>query len=222
MIQNVIFDLDGTLIDSSDDVYSCMKKAYRKARVPFTIKSISSYMGGPLPVMIRAISPKLDDSALNDIIVQFRAYYDNISFKGTKLFKGAKALLAGLSSMKVSLFIATNKRLSPTIKILKTLKVYDYFKGVYAFDMKKGTQMSKVEMIGHLLKKHGLNNNKTLLAGDNESDIIAARKNGLISVAVLGGYGDSKNLRKEKPSFLIKNIADLIGLIQKLDREGRS
>jgi len=78
--------------------------------------------------------------------------------------------------------------------------------------------MSKTEMIGHLLRAHKLNNKNTILAGDNESDIIAARKNKCISVAVLGGYCDAKSLYKIKPSYIIKEIGDLQDLITKINR----
>lgn len=167
--------------------------------------------------MILKISPSLGEDQILEIIKQFIMAYDHLSFRGTKLFKGVKPLLNKLHLGSFKLFIVTNKRIAPTRKILKALKVDKLFKDVYAFDMKKGREMKKSEMMGLLLTKHKLNKDETMVVSDNEGDISAARQNGLIPVAVLGGYGQVKNLKEERPDHMIRNTEELYTLILKLN-----
>lgn len=219
MIKNILFDLDGTLIESSGDVFACLKKAFNQAKVSFCIKSIRPYMGDPLPRMIRKISPDLEEDQILEIVKQFKMEYDNLSFRGTKLFKGVRRMLLELNNQNFKLFIVTNKRILPTRKILKVLKMDGLFRDVYAFDMRKGREMKKGEMMGHLLAKHKLKKSLTLMVSDNEGDIVAARIHDLVSVAVLGGYGHTESLRKEKPSHVIKTTGELYNLIRNLNRD---
>lgn len=207
--KNIIFDLDGTLIDSAGDVAHCLKKAY--SVIPgFSNVEISEsfiFIGPPLNEIIKKITPDLTEEQTRIVIKQFRNCYDNSSFLKTKLYEGVYELIQNLKRHNIKMFITTNKPFFVTKKILKNLMIDD-FDDVVSLDVVAGEKMDKTEMVSYLINKWGIEKDTTLMVGDDASDIIAAHINGLKSVAILNGYGDVNTIYKVKPLYVIDTIND--------------
>lgn len=217
-ISNFIFDLDGTILNSSDEVLRCFEKAFKAAHYPINVKNLNSdIIGPPLKEIIKLVAPELtNDLIIENIMSNFRKIYDydedDISF----IYPGVYDLLERLSSSGNKLFIATFKPNIPTMRIIKQFKL-DMFKDVYTID-KSGKTVSKSEMITDILLKYNLSKNETAMIGDALSDINAAKQAGVYSVAVLWGYGNDKTALKSNADICIElddltKIKNLQGVI---------
>jgi phosphoglycolate phosphatase len=209
---NIIFDLDGTLIDSSRDIKGCLKTAYA-SELGLEVETKHLLIGPPLEDMIKNATPDLGKKQIRAVIRRFRQYYDNDTFPNTKLYAGVQELLAKLNSMNIRSYLVTNKPAFPTEKIIKKLQIENYFSDIFTLDRMSRVRFDKAEMVSEIINKWRMIKSKTLLVGDSESDIVAARINNIVSVAVLYGYGHKDILEKHKPNYLINDIAELYHIV---------
>lgn len=204
-IRNIIFDLDGTLIDSSRDIMDCLKQAYSMANVKEGLTISKKIMGPPIREMIKKITPDLSDKDINGIVQNFRSLYDNSDLHKTTAYEGVHDLLKSLKDNKRELFLITNKPSLPTKKILDTLKL-NYFRDIVTYDL---TGADKGMMIRALIEKWNLERPQTVMVGDSTADIIAAKDNNILSVGILYGYSGEKDIMKAGPNFIAEDMESL-------------
>lgn len=209
MVKNIIFDLDGTLVDSSTDIRNCLKKAYIDCSMNVTAKAVKNlFIGPPLAEMIKLAMPDITKAEVVKIIREFRKHYDNSDYKRTILYDGVKNVLKLLAKAGVKMFIATNKPIVPAKRILSSLNI-DVFHDVISPDKTSKKQRDKAQMISHLIDIWALPKENTIFVGDSGSDVLAARCNGISSVAVLYGYGGKEDIKNSRPDYIIEHISGL-------------
>lgn len=214
-IKNIIFDLDGTLINSAGDVIYCLKKAYSSIPEFHNLEISESFIGPPLNELIKKITPDITEEHAQNVIKEFRNCYDNSSFSKTIINDGVYKLIQDLKHLNIKIFIATNKPILVTKKILTNLKI-DVFNDVVSLDAVAGKKMNKTEMISYIIYKWDLKKDSILMVGDDASDVIAAHNNGISAVAVLGGYGNPKTIIETKPLYVLNSINDFNNLLNKI------
>jgi phosphoglycolate phosphatase len=177
--QAVIFDLDGTLVDSSVGILHSLAHAFRSHGITPLVPLEPSLIGPPLRETIIALSADIDIDKSDAIIESFKSHYDNIGYKMTTTFEGISSLLNGLSQTGVHLAIATNKRDTPTQSILSKLSWHSYFTRVYSPDSVQPASPNKSHLIRLLLDEMGWQPYKCLYIGDRIEDWHAARANNI-------------------------------------------
>jgi phosphoglycolate phosphatase len=187
---HIIFDLDGTLVDSAPPILSCLKNALENEGISPVIPISHSIVGPPLRETLQLISGEKDDYILSKLVDHFKKYYDTVAFKDTKKFDGISKLLKDLSSQDVHLYIATNKRLKPTELILDYFNWSNYFDAVYASDSRSPSFSNKSEMIKVLLQDYKICSKLAIYVGDRIDDMRAAENNQIEFIAALWGYQD--------------------------------
>lgn len=208
-MNNFIFDLDGTLIDSSNEVMECLYKAFILSDYKVDkSKLTSNLIGPPLKVIISNIVPELrDEYKLNEIMQNFRKIYDDDKNDISVVYDGVHETLSELKRRGFRLFIATFKPKKPTLRIIKQFNL-SFFDDVYTVD-KFDCQMTKEDMIKDILEKYNLKKEETLMVGDAPSDMTAAKKSGITAIGVLYGYGDDKTLLVENADITITKMDEL-------------
>ena len=208
---SAVFDLDGTLLNTSQDIMDCLGIAYKKTvgKLPPGFKRTA--IGPSLREMIVGLSPGFSDEEVEKVAVAFRECYDASDYPKTKPYPGMPELLADLS-MGIDLFVATNKRKFPAIRVLE-LKKMNFFKDIVTIDYGAGPKIEKTQMLEILIEKWKLEKGKTVYVGDTASDVISAAGAGIESVAVLWGYENGTGIRKAKPGYLVKNSEELRSLL---------
>jgi len=207
----VIFDFDGTIVDSMPDILACMKEAYAKEGV-FDAKPEQKHIGPPLMECLKNITPKLDVSVLEKVCGNFKNEYDNSDYPRTTVYPGVKETIEFLKAEDAKLYLVTNKRYIPTLRMLDAFKVKEFI-SVVSPDIKSGELMNKTEMLAYLLKKEKIKPENAVYVGDSVTDIISAHANGIKAVAVTYGYSTKKQLEKSGPDILINSFKDLIKII---------
>lgn len=188
-VQSVIFDLDGTLIDSSTSVLASYKAAFDRVGCEPVCALTPAIIGPPLQPTLQMLSGSSDPQLLNALAAQFIEYYDSTGYKGTVAFEGSHLFLRELVASGVGLFIATNKRIAPTKLIVKHLGWSRLFQGVYALDSWRDVLPAKEHVIRQIIGLHDLNPYLALYVGDRDDDRIAAQHAGIPFFLVPWGYG---------------------------------
>lgn len=204
---NFIFDLDGTLIDSSTEVLMCLEKSLNECNVKFNKEKLTSDIMGPsLAEIVKIVIPELNDSnVIQKIVLKYRDLYDNDPDDKTLLYEGILEWLVYLKSNNKKIFIATNKPKIPTMRLIQKLNI-DFFNDIYTTDKYECKKLTKRQMIEEIISKHSLLKEKTIMVGDILSDIDAAHEAGIPAIGALWGYSDNKNILTEKSEFIIERL----------------
>lgn len=188
--KHVIFDLDGTLIDSSASILQSFEAAFKKLDIPNQKPFTQEIIGPPLMPTLRALSGSDDQSVLDALAQAFKDEYDGHAYRAATVFDGIEPFLDRLKHHGIRMYIATNKRILPTSKIMQHLQWQQYFDGIYALDYFTPAVASKKDMVTQILSKHALALPETLFVGDRIEDGLAAEGNGLDFAMVTWGYLD--------------------------------
>jgi len=218
-IENVIFDFDGTLVDTADDVVACLRKAYQSVLPARTVDVRPTHIGPQLKEIINNITPGLGPEVVHDLMRNFRHCYDNSSYPNTQMRGHIDELLKLLKNLSVGMFIVTNKPKRATQRILKALHLA-CFREVVTPDFFPGKIIPKDVMIAYLVGAYQLEPDRTLMVGDSESDIAAARQNGIAALILLDGYGNREAIRHGRPEYQLEKASQLYSFMRGLLKNG--
>lgn len=208
--KNIIFDLDGTLVNSSEEVLKCFEKAFEKADFKIDEKRLTSdVIGPPLLEIIKSIAPNLqDENKVSEVIQNFRNFYDYSENDISVMYDGIYDLLRELKNSDCKLFIATFKPDIPTQRLIRKFNLETFFDDIYTID-KFGKKITKEEMIKDIMSKYNLKKEETVMIGDAASDMIAAKGAEIKGLGVLWGYGSDKEPLKQNADFIINKVEEL-------------
>lgn len=200
---NWIFDLDGTLVNSTAEVLRCFKLAFLKAEYPVDESRFTSdIIGPPLRDIIKLVAPELsDERIISTIVANFRQIYDYDENDISMLYEGIFDLLLQLKNEGKKLFIATFKPKIPTMRLVDKFNL-NMFDDVYTID-KFGEPITKSDMIADIISRYSLDKSKTVMVGDAATDMTAAKVAGIKGIGVLWGCGSDK-------TELIKNADSIV------------
>ena len=186
---HILFDLDGTLIDSAPAILASFREAFAQTGITPVRAIDASVIGPPLTETLQLLSGSADPALVARLAEAFKASYDSEGYKATAAYAGVGTLLAKLAGAGLRLSIATNKRIHPTRLILAHLGWSNFFNHVYALDLFTPRLPDKAAMIGRLLADQAIPKNQAIYIGDRSEDGESADANGLPFIAVTWGYG---------------------------------
>jgi phosphoglycolate phosphatase len=188
----IVFDLDGTLVDSAPDIREAMNEAFGLlGTAPFTLAEVKTMIGGGAPAAIRRASElrevTLGRADLARVTARFYEVYAAASGRGQGLFPGAHELLGQLKSQGVALAICTNKAQAITDIAVEALGIAGYFGAIVGArdDLAKKPDPAPVRLA---LGGIAASADGALMIGDSGADIGAAKAAGLPSIAIAHGY----------------------------------
>ena len=187
--RSILFDFDGTLIDSAPGILASFEAALRRTGLTPAVPLVASLIGPPLPVTAAALVGRDDPVAIAALIAAFRTDYDEAGYRATAVYEGIPQLLDGLAAAGIALRIVTNKRIAPTRRILGHLSWTHFFTEVHALDATEPPAPHKPAMVAAVLRDATLQAKETWMVGDSAEDRRAAEVNGLRFFAAAWGYG---------------------------------
>ncbi|MER2555556.1 MAG: HAD hydrolase-like protein [Thauera sp.] len=186
---HVLFDLDGTLIDSAPAILASYRDAFAASGRKPVIAIDDSIVGPPLLETLRMLAGTAEASVIDALAAAFKASYDSTGYRQTTAYAGVDAMLRRLADAGCTLSIATNKRLLPTRLILEHLGWSGHFAAVYALDLFEPRLPHKAAMIARLLQDRGIAHDQAVYVGDRSEDGESADANRLPFIAATWGYG---------------------------------
>lgn len=185
----ILFDFDGTLIDSAASVLASLGHALQKSNVTPVVPLERTLIGPPLRKTLTTLVGR-DDSALLDVLAQaFRDDYDTRGYQRTEVYAGVPEMLRGLRTRDIALHIVTNKRIAATRRILDHLGWTHWFAGIYALDALEPAAPNKPQLVAEVLRREHLAATSTWMVGDSAEDRRSAETNALRFFAATWGYG---------------------------------
>lgn len=211
-ISVVLFDLDGTLIDSQHETIASYQHALSTVGRNASAEDIRPWLGPPLADGLAALGVPVDQLAV--VIERYRAHFSAVGLFGSQMFGGVADMLHALLSDGLTLGIATSKLSDFAEAIVGNLGIAGLF-SVVAGATRDGTRMHKGEIVSSALECLGQPDPGTVvMVGDREHDIRAAVQLGLHSVGVLWGYGSRRELEAAGAEVLCEHpgqMRDLLG-----------
>ena len=186
---HVLFDLDGTLIDSAPAIVTSFRDAFNRAGIAPVISIDDSIIGPPLTETLELLSGSTDADQIAALAEHFKASYDTTGLLQTAAYDGIDEMLRALRAAGLSLSIATNKRILPTRLIIEHMGWSELFDHIYALDLFKPRLANKAEMIRRLLADQGIPLASSVYVGDRSEDGESADANALPFIATTWGYG---------------------------------
>jgi phosphoglycolate phosphatase len=189
MIDALIFDLDGTLVDSLPGIEYAAQAAWRAVQPDRPCPPLRPLIGPPIRVMFHRAWPEATTDTLQALERAFRKAYDTGGWQKTTTYPGVIETLARLSSAGHMCLGVTNKPQFATQRILEHCGLKNYFREFFSPDSGEPTFKSKADAVSVLLARYDLIPENTLLTGDSLDDARAAQVCGLRFAAFTGGYG---------------------------------
>jgi phosphoglycolate phosphatase len=189
LIREVIFDLDGTLLDSLPGVEWSVAQAFAACGLPPMRDTLRPFLGPPIRAIMQHVAPVASDAELDRVERAFRASYDSEGWRMTLCYEGAIGVLRQLLNYGVRLWVATNKNCLPTGKILRELRLDSFFEKVVCRDSRTPPFSSKGEMLAFLVGTHNLCVRECVMVGDTKEDWDAAVYAGVTGILMEHGYG---------------------------------
>lgn len=206
----VIFDLDGTLLDTLDDLGAAVNYAMQQRGFPqHTREEYRMMVGhGARNLMTQALPmDHRDDEALIDaVLADFRTYYNAHIDVYTKPFPGIPELLINLHQKGLKLAVASNKFQEGTEHLIK--EFFPNIPFVAILGNRPGYPLKPdPEVVGEVLHKTGLSKDDAVMVGDSDTDMETATNGGICGVAVSWGY---RNMNDITGVTVVKSADDLL------------
>ena len=218
----LIFDLDGTLVDSRIDLansVNAMLRHYHKPELPNDV--IASYIGNGAPMLVRrSLGDPDDESFVQEALLYFMAYYREHKLDTTYVYSGIKEVLDAIAGSRngasrpstqrnhaLQMAVLSNKPVIPSQVIVDALGLGGYFFRVYggnSFHTKKPDPAG----VEALLRESGARAEETVIIGDSDVDIITARNAGAYSLGVTYGLAPH-TLEDAPPDVLVDHPQEL-------------
>lgn len=215
-IRLIIFDLDGTLIDSSIDITNALNYAIEPYGFkPLTVKDTIKLVGEGITRLIEKLIGNVAESVKKDITDRFLEHYTAHILDYTKEYSGVRGVLEKLSAYKKA--VISNKRESLSRMVLKGLGILPFFDIIIGSDStpeRKPSPLPVLRVLSDLRMKPA----ETMMVGDSNLDIDAGKAAGVITVAVTYGYRPVEALRHA--DYMIDRISDLIPLLEIMEERG--
>jgi phosphoglycolate phosphatase len=211
----VMFDLDGTLVDSVPDLATAVDRMLRElGREPVGVECVRQWVGNGARVLVRrALAGGLDHSAVGEAeteqaLARFLDIYADCHELIT-LYPGVHELLEALSTAAVELAVVTNKPERFVAPLLEQVGLGGYFRWIIGGDTLPQQKPDPAALL-QVMRLAGVSQAQSLFVGDSRTDVLAARAAGVPCVAVSYGYNHGRPVAEEEPQLVVDSLAELL------------
>ncbi|MBI5327247.1 MAG: HAD-IA family hydrolase [Deltaproteobacteria bacterium] len=204
----IIFDLDGTLIDSSEDIAWAVNMTLMEMGFKgLSYQAIKERIGWGVKMLLEKVLPEEKLHLLEEARIIFMGYYSNHLLVKTGLYPGVKNVLEHFKNKKLA--VATNKPFNLTERILGELNISYYFKKVVGGDDVQNKKPAP-EALDVILKEVNVPPHKAVFIGDSKIDVEAGKTAGIVTIGAAYGFRGRKELEDAGADMVIEDIKELI------------
>lgn len=213
--RTVLFDLDGTLTDSSPGIFNCVKHALTLLGLEIPDDTeLNKFLGPPLIHSFKEFCG-LDEDTAKEAVRLYRQRYETVLTEENALYDGIEDMLKQLSEAGVTAAVATSKPEKYAVQILEGFGIKGYFKAICGADP-NDNKAEKAYLIEKALKQCGVTDLDTaVMVGDRFYDIEGAKTSGIASIGTLYGYGSRPELEKAGADYLVSKPSEIVKIILK-------
>ena len=204
----VLFDMDGTLLDTLADMAAAVNHILSVHGYPLrTVEEVRAFVGnGARKLMERALPPDVTGDAFEALLEEYRQWYEAHACVKTAPYPGVPAVLAALHRAGVRCAVVSNKPDGATRELAAR-----FFPGLPAFGQQDGIPAKPApEMVYHALAELGVEASAAAYVGDSEVDVALARNAGLPLIAVSWGFRGREALEEAGAALVVDDAATLL------------
>jgi len=202
-----LFDIDGTLLDSAQDICGAVRQVLDSASCPpQSFEYLKSFIGRHLIDLFSEVLPQYTSEQMDQLVESYRNIYRGRGHTMTQLYPG---VVEGLSALGGRKGTATTKGTPTTRAVLEQfglLPYFDHVQGTDGFPCKPAP-----DVIFTALKALGAEPSECLFVGDSCADMEAGKRAGVKTCAVRYGYGQVEALAKFEPDYWVSDLRELVG-----------
>ena len=208
----VLFDLDGTLVDS----YTALAEAVNYARREHGLHELSAvrirdFVGDGIDTLLQRAFEA--DAVPRSVHTAFESRYDEICCGESKVLADVEATLAELHSLGVAMAVCTNKPTGFSRKILEFLNLAPYFRAIVGPDV-AGARKPEAQHVLRTVEEMRCDTDPALFVGDMPIDVHAARNSGMDVAVVSTGSSSREQLTAARPDHFLERFGDLVKLVR--------
>ncbi len=212
---SVVFDLDGTLLDTLGDLRDSVNYALDKNGLPErTTEEIRSFVGNGIRLLIeRSVPDNTSTETTNQCFYDFKEYYKEHSAILTKPYEGIIDLMKALKSRGVKIAVVSNKADFAVKTLMET-----YFTGLYdcSYGEREGVLRKPApDGVFGAIYEMGAESENTVYIGDSEVDVETSKNANLPCVAVTWGFRDKEVLESLNPEYIVDSPIEILDIIER-------
>ena len=216
MIKAVIFDMDGTVLNTIDDIHQSVNVALQKMGYPLkSLNDVKRAVGSGAKTLIERVVPiDIKPAEIKKTYDIYQTYYDKHSMDQTAPYQDILKLLKTLKGRGYQLAVVSNKH-QYLVKALND----QMFEGLFEVSVGeiKGVLVKPApDMLYSALNQLNINKEEAIFVGDSDIDMITAKNADMISVAVTWGFRDLNTLKSLSPHFIINQPLELLELLERI------
>lgn len=216
MIKAVIFDLDGTLLNTIEDIgNTCNIVLKNRGYQTLPIRDYNYHVGKGVEVLIKEIMEvsNVEKRLFDDLLADYYKTYKEEDSKTTKVYRGINDLLKDLKTNQISICILSNKPHNQVLDLMPKYFARDVFDIVYG---KKDSYKPKPDpsSLNALISELQLKKSEVLYVGDTNIDMMTALNAGVMSVGVLWGFREKTELVQAKASYIVSHPSEILKIIK--------
>ena len=214
MKKTVIFDLDGTLLDSIEDIASSMNKVLESLQLPtHKIEDYKHFVGGGVDILVENALSNQSKEIKDEVIKRFKIEYDGKLHSKTLPYDGIYELLDELKQLDINLAVLSNKPHEFTVSYVNHFFKNYNFKEIHG-QKKDVPKKPDPKAALDIVKCLDSSCENTYFIGDTKIDMQTAKNANMTAIGVLWGFRDEKELRDFGADFIVSNPLEILKIIK--------
>jgi len=212
MINAVLWDLDGTVLDSRPGVFASATYALNTLKLPVPPdEELIEFLGPPIDIGFSKVC-SVPQEAVEEAIRLYREYYTGGGMLEAVIYDGIADVIQLLRAKGIDSYITTSKPQVYANRILKHFGIDMLFTGIYGAEL-NGDRAHKAEVLRYCMQQHSLSREETVLIGDRRFDVLGAREVGIPCIGILYGYGSREELSIAGATAIAATPADVLSAL---------
>jgi phosphoglycolate phosphatase len=208
--ETILFDLDGTLIDSFEGLTRCYAHALSSlGRVPPPPEGLRDCIGPPIRRNFARLLGSEDPALLESAVHHFRERYASVGWTECHLYAGVLEMVDGVRALGARVYVATAKPQTFADRILARLGLTERIDGAFGPPL-DGSMDDKRILLGHALRTASIDAASAALVGDRDNDVRAALAHGVLPVGVTWGFGSREELVLAGAALVLDSPPDVV------------
>jgi pyrophosphatase PpaX len=208
MIKGVVFDFDGTIVDSMKLVFDVLNEALEKRSLPSVEVELLGRMAGLPLIDIIGAKAKISESAAKEVEKDVFKAYTSFCRSSCQLLPHVESTLKVLKSKRIKLGLLTTTPTKPLKEVAEKFFLEDYFDIMMAKEDAKNKP--NPEGLERIIKKFGIKKDECIFVGDSPIDVLTGKAAGVKTFAVTTGIATVEQLKAVKPDGIIPNLEKLL------------
>lgn len=209
MIKLLIFDLDGTLADTAQDIADAVNYALKPfVQRTYSVEETKAMVGSGISRLLASLLPENSEQNRETVLNRFLEYYSDHVIDNTTLYPHVKETLSSLKGYKKA--VVSNKREALSKRVIEGLGIIHFFDVIFGSDSVPEIKPSPVPILT-LLERFGASRDEAVIIGDSNYDVEAGRAAGVTTIAVT--YGFRKRDVLKEADFIIDRFNELLNII---------